>query len=171
MYGHDSKSAIFSWSRRTFYILRTYAYDAWKSFYGLLKSQSSPKPHTEWGAGQSFRDLNLKIPLESHFSFNKKYIVCRTVTIQLALRSPHLGKCFTYSERLRTTHEKFSTGFRSQMLCQKPTQNYPSKSNRHALRLFKVHLDLKNHQKTSGTSWANHAILETGGGKHPLFSP
>ena len=148
-YGHDSKSGIFSWSRRTFYILRTYAYDAWESFYGLLKSQSSPKPHTEWGAGQSFRDLNLKIPLESHFCFNKKYFVCRTVTIQLALRSPHLGKCFTYSERLRTTHEKFSTGFRSQMLCQKPTQSYPSKSNWHPLWLFKVHLDLKNHQKTS----------------------
>ena len=137
-YGHDSKSAIFSWSRRTFYILRTYAYDAWKSFYGLLNPQSSPKPHTEWGAGQSFKDLNLKIPLESHFSFNKKYIVCRTVTIQVALRSFHLGKCFTYSERLRTTHEKFPTGTK-----------WSIKIESTHLKTLQSSFGLKNHQKTS----------------------
>jgi len=43
--------------------------------------------------------------------------------IQSALHSPDLGECFTYPERLRTTRRKFSTGFWSQSLRQKPTQN------------------------------------------------
>ena len=59
---------------------------------------------------QSYRYLNLKNPLESHFSFNKKSFVSRTVTIQSALHYPDLGQCFTNSERIHTTHEKFSTG-------------------------------------------------------------
>ena len=122
-YGHDSKSAIFSWSRRMFYILRTYAYDTWNIFYRLLKSHSSPQTHKEWGAWQSFRDLNVKNPLENHFFFDKTCIVCHTVMIQRALHSPDLGKCFTYSERMRTMHRKFSTGFWSQSLRQKVTQN------------------------------------------------
>ena len=58
---------------------------------------------------QSLRNLNFKNPLESHFSFNKKCFVGRTVMIQSALQFPDLVECFTYSERMRTTHEKFST--------------------------------------------------------------
>ena len=42
---------------------------------------------------------------------NKKCFVGRTVMIQYALHSPDLGEGFTYSERMRTTHKKFSTGF------------------------------------------------------------
>ena len=122
-YGHDSKCATFPWSGRRFYILRTYTYVAWKIFYGLLKSKSSPKTHTKWGAWQSLRDLNFKNLLESHFSCNKKWFVGRTVMIQSALHFPDLGECFTYPERLRTTRRKFSTGFWSQSLRQKPTQN------------------------------------------------
>ena len=122
-YGHDSTCVTFPWSRRMFYILKTYAYDAWKIFYGLLKSKSSPKTHTEWGAWQSFRDLNFKNLLKSHFSCNKKWFVGRTVMIQSALHSPDLGECFTYSERMRTTHRKFSTGFWSQSPRPKLTQN------------------------------------------------
>ena len=122
-YGHNSKCATFPWSRRMFYILRTYAYDAWKIFYGLLKSKSSPKTHTKWGAWQSLRDLNFKNLLESHFSFNKKCFVGRTVSIQSALHSSDLGEGFTYSERMCTTHENFSTSFWSQTLRQKTTQN------------------------------------------------
>ena len=45
-YGHDSKCATFLWSERIFYMLRTYAYDQWKFFYGLLKSKSLPKSHS-----------------------------------------------------------------------------------------------------------------------------
>ena len=41
---------------------------------------------------------------------NKKCFVGRTVMLQTALHFPDLGD-FTYSERMRTTHEKFSTGF------------------------------------------------------------
>ena len=50
-------------------------------------------------------------PLESHFSFNKKCFVGRTVMNQNALYSPDLGDYFTYSQRMRTTHRKYSTGF------------------------------------------------------------
>ena len=46
----------------------------------------------------------------------------------------YLGKCFTYSERLRTTHEKFLTSFWSQILCQKHTQNYSSKMSWYHLK-------------------------------------
>ena len=61
-------------------------------------------------AWQSFRDLTFKNPLESHFSFNKKCLVGRTVMNQNALYFPDLGECFKYSERMRTTHKKFYTG-------------------------------------------------------------
>ena len=71
-------------------------------------------------AWQSFRDLNFKNSLESHFSFNKKCLVGRTVMIQRALHSPDIGKRFTYAECMRTMHRKFSTGFWSQSLWQKP---------------------------------------------------
>ena len=148
-YGHDSKNAIFSWSKRMFYILRAYAYDTWNIFYRLLKSHSSPQTHKEWGAWQSFRDLNAKNPLESHLFFDKTCIVCHTVMIQRVLHSPDLGKCFTYSRHLRTTHGKISTGFWIiQNLWQKHTQNYSSKMSWVHLRLFKVHFNLKNHEKT-----------------------
>ena len=120
-YGHDSKCATFLWSGRRFYILRTYTYDAWKIFYGLLKSNSSSKNNTEWGASQSFRELNFKNPLESYFSFDKKCFIGCTVMIQNALHFPDLGECFTYAERMRVTHEKFFTVVWSQSLCQKPT--------------------------------------------------
>ena len=89
----------------------------------ILKSHSSPQTHKEWGAWQSFRDLNVKNPLQSHFFFDKTCIVCHTVMIQRALHSPDLGKCFTYSRHLRTTHEKISTGFWSWSLRQKSGQN------------------------------------------------
>ena len=65
----------------------------------------------------------------------------------------------TYSRHLRTTHEKISTGFWIQILWQKHTQNYSSKMSWVHLGLFKVHLNLKNHQKTpqhqffSSESW------------------
>ena len=49
--------------------------------------------HSE--AWQSFKDLNFKNPLESHFSFNKKCFVSRTVMIQRALHFPDLRECFT----------------------------------------------------------------------------
>ena len=62
-------------------------------------------------AWQSFRDLNFKNPLESHFSFNKKCFVGRPVMNQNAIHFPDLGKCFTYSKRILMTHRKFSTGF------------------------------------------------------------
>ena len=42
-------------------------------------------------------------------------------TIWSALCSADLGECFTYSECMYGTHEKFSTGVWSQSLCQKPT--------------------------------------------------
>ena len=42
---------------------------------------------------------------------NKKCLVCRTIMNQNALYFFDLGECFTYSERMRTTHRKFSTGF------------------------------------------------------------
>ena len=58
-------------------------------------------------AWQSFRDLTLKNPLESHFSFNKKCLVGRTVMNQSAICFPDLGEYFNYSERMRTTHKKF----------------------------------------------------------------
>ena len=106
------------------------------------------KPTKSGGAWQSFRNLNVKNPLESHFFFDKTCIVCHTVMIQRALHSPDLGKCFTYSKHLRTTHEKISTGFWIQILWQKHTQNYSSKMSWVHLRLFKVHLNLKNHEKT-----------------------
>ena len=59
--------------------------------------------HSE--AWQSFRDLNFKNPLESHFSFNKKCFVGRMVLIQSAPHFPDLGECFAYSKRMRTTRE------------------------------------------------------------------
>ena len=90
-----------------FYIIRTYEYNAWKFFYGLLKSKSCPKIHTERGTWQSFRNLNFKNPLESHFSLHKKCSFGRTVIIQSALHFPGLGECFIYSERIHTTHKNF----------------------------------------------------------------
>ena len=55
---------------------------------------------------RNYKCLNLKNPLESHFSFNKKSFVGRTVTIQSALHYTDLGQCFTNSERYmrRMTH-------------------------------------------------------------------
>ena len=107
-YGHDLKFATFLWSRRAFYILRTSTYDAWKIFCRPLKSkvftQNSHRMTDYSEVWQSFRYLNLKNPLESHFSFNKKSFVSRTVTIQSALHYPDLGQCFTNSERIHTTH-------------------------------------------------------------------
>ena len=44
-HGHDSTCAIFPWSRKVFYILKTFAYDAWKNFYRLLNSNFSAKTH------------------------------------------------------------------------------------------------------------------------------
>ena len=46
-YGHDSTCATFPWSRKMFYILKTFAYDAWKNFYRLLNSNSLAKTHTK----------------------------------------------------------------------------------------------------------------------------
>ena len=43
--------------------------------------------------------------------------------IQSALHVLYPAEFFTHSERMRVTHAKFSTGFWSQSLCQKPTQN------------------------------------------------
>ena len=76
------------------------------------------------GAWQSFRDLHFKNPLESHFSFNKKCFVSRTVLIQCVLHFSNLGECFTCSQRMLTTHRNLSTGFWSQSLRQKPTQKW-----------------------------------------------
>ena len=64
-----------------------------------------------------------KNSLESHFSFNKKCFVGRTVMNQSALYFPDLGECFTYSKRIRTTHRKFYTGLWSQTLRQKLAQS------------------------------------------------
>ena len=47
-YKHHSKCATFPWSSKMFYILRTYAFEAWKIFYGRLKSKSLAKIHTKW---------------------------------------------------------------------------------------------------------------------------
>ena len=47
---------------------------------------------------QSSRDSNLKNPLESHFSFNKKCFVSHTILIQSALHLSDPVECFTYSE-------------------------------------------------------------------------
>ena len=147
-YGHNSKCAKLPWSNRMYYILRTYAYDTWNIFYGLWSHTLRHKPTKSGGAWQIFRDLNVKNQLESHFFFDKTCIVCHTVMIQRALHSPDLGKCFTYSKHLRTTHEKIFTSFGIQILWQKHTQNYSSKMSWPHLRLFKVHLNLKNHEKT-----------------------
>ena len=46
------------------------------------------------------------------------------VLIQNALHFPNLGECFTCSQRVLTTHWKFSTSFWSQSLRQKPTQKW-----------------------------------------------
>ena len=54
---------------------------------------------------------------------NKKCFVDRTVMIHSALHSPDLGEWFTYPESMHTTHRTFSTGFWSQSLRQKLTQN------------------------------------------------
>ena len=58
-------------------------------------------------AWQSFRDLTFENPLKSHFSFNKKCLVGRMVMNQSVLYFPDLVECFTYPERMRTTHQKF----------------------------------------------------------------
>ena len=58
-------------------------------------------------AWQSFRDLNFKNPLESHFSCNKKCFVSHKVIIQSALYSSDPVQCFTNSERMRMTHRNF----------------------------------------------------------------
>ena len=46
-----------------------------------------------------------------------------TALIQSVLHFPDLGECFTYSKRMLTTYRKVSTGFWSQSLRQKLTQN------------------------------------------------
>ena len=46
-HGHNSTCATFLWSRKMFYILKTFAYDAWKNFYRLLNSNSLAKTHTK----------------------------------------------------------------------------------------------------------------------------
>ena len=53
---------------------------------------------------------------------NKNCLVRRTAMNQSALYFPDLGECFTYSERMRTTHQKFYTGLWSQTLRQKNAQ-------------------------------------------------
>ena len=147
-YSHDSKSAIFSWSERMFYILRTYAYDTWNIFYGLLKSHSSPQTHKEWGSLTELQRLECqKSTQKSLFLWENMHRLSHGHDSTCAT-FPDLGKCFTYSRHLRTTHEKISTGFWTQILWQKHTQNYSSKMSWPHLRLFKVHLNLKNHQKT-----------------------
>ena len=101
--------------------------DVWKlRFWAIFKKYLAKNSHRmiEYSAAwQSFRFLNLTNPLESHFSFNKKCFVGRTVMIQCALHSPDLTERFTYSERVHTTHRKISAGFWSQRLRQKVTQN------------------------------------------------
>ena len=87
-------------------------------------SQSLRQKLTQSGKfGRASETWISKKSLESHFSFNKKCFVGRTVTNQSALYFPDLGECFRYSRRMRTTHRKYSTGFWSQSLPQKPTQN------------------------------------------------
>ena len=84
-----------------------------------------------------------KNPLESHFSFNKKCFVGRTVMNQSALYFPDLEECFTYSKRIRTTHRKFSTGFWSQSLHQKTAQHdriFWSLAELQRLDFQKIHL-------------------------------
>ena len=46
-HGHVSTCATFPWSRKMFYILKTFAYDAWKNFYKLLNANSLAKTHTK----------------------------------------------------------------------------------------------------------------------------
>ena len=75
----------------------------------FAKNPHKMKAYSE--AWRSSRDVNFKNPLESHFFFDKKFSVGRMALIQNALHSPGLGECFTYSERMRTTYEKVSTGF------------------------------------------------------------
>ena len=85
-----------------------------KKFLGASKVKVFAKNQhkiTEYSeAWQNFGDLNFKNSFESHFSFIKKCFVSRTVMNQSAVHFPVLGECFTYPERMRTTHEKFSTG-------------------------------------------------------------
>ena len=103
-----------------FYILRTYVYDPSKIFYELLKPKSSPKSQTEWGAWQSFRKLNFKNLLESHFSFDKKCFIGCTVMIQSAIHFPDLGEYFTYAERMRVTHENFLQSSKVKVFAKNP---------------------------------------------------
>ena len=71
----------------------------------------NPHKMTKYSEAQrNFRDLNFKNPLESHLFFNKKCFVGLTVMIQNASHFSDLGECFTYSERMRVTHEKFCKG-------------------------------------------------------------
>ena len=122
-YDHESKCAIFPWSRKVF------TYPEWrgttpKKFSTGFWSQSLRQKLTQSGKfGRPSETWISKKSLESHFSFNKKCLVGRMVMNQNALYSPDLGECFTYSECRRTTHRKFSTGFWSQSLRQKLTQN------------------------------------------------
>ena len=101
--------------------------DVWKwRFWAIFKKCLAKNSHRmiEYSvAWQSSRYLNLKNPLESPFSFDKKCFVGRTVMIQCALHFLDLGERFTYSERVHTTHRKISAGFWSQRLRQKVTQN------------------------------------------------
>ena len=75
----------------------------------FAKNPHKIKAYSE--AWRSSRDLNFKNPLEGHFSFYEKFSVGRIALIQSALHFPGLGECFTYSERMHTTYEKFSSGF------------------------------------------------------------
>ena len=74
-------------------------------------AKNSHKMMESFETWQSLRDLNFNNPLESQFSFNRKCLVGRMVMNQSALHFPDPRECFTYSERMRVTHRKFSSGF------------------------------------------------------------
>ena len=67
-HGHDSTCATFPSSRKMFYILRTFAYDAWKIFYRLPKSNALPETHTKLSL--KIESAHLKT-LQSSFGLKK----------------------------------------------------------------------------------------------------
>ena len=83
-----------------------------KSFKDFIIQSLCQNPYTMEGLAKlqrlEFQKIHLKVPFRS---FNKKCTVGRMVMIQSALHFSDLGKCFTYSERMLTTHRNFSTGF------------------------------------------------------------
>ena len=146
-YGHDSKNAIFSWSRRMFYILRTYAYDTWNIFYRLLKSHSSPQTHKEWRRLTELQRLECQKSTWKLLFLDETCIFCHTVMIQRALHSPDLGKCFILKAFAYDAWKNFYRLLNSNSLAKTRTNLFLRISWPH-LRLFKVHLNLKNHEKT-----------------------